>query len=368
LDKKAIGILGSTGYVGSEAVKALLDSTGHNIILGGRFPEKLHEFFPGIKYRGECLQVDINNREQLHSFCSKCDIVVNCAGPSKQILDWVAAAAIENCVHYVDVSGDEHLYRLLMKRKQGIEDKKLSVIISAGVYPGLSEIFPAYIVEKYFDDVELLELFFSGRGEFSFNAAYDIVCSIEEDTGLGMTCCKNGEAKKIEGSFHTNYSLPYPAGKLDTYPILNQEFKEMAKRHKIKSAYFYNTYQNKSVLNKFIMIKALEQYKTEEQKRASAKILTEQYAKKKDTDDFTMLHLVANGSKKGKHVKLVSNLLYKNDWNTLSGIVAANTARLVIEGNRGKKGCFTVAEGVDAADMMDLLSRQNIDLKHKFIE
>jgi saccharopine dehydrogenase-like NADP-dependent oxidoreductase len=367
LDKKTIGILGATGYVGREAVKTLLAFTDHNIMIGGRDQEKLRKNFPELKAKGECLQVDIYNRDQLYYFCSKCDIVINCAGPSKQIIDRVASAAIDQCVHYVDVAGDMNLYGQLLKRKQEIEEKKLLFIVSAGVYPGLSELFPAYVAETYFDEIDLLEVFFAGQGGFSMNAAYDIVCSIAEDTGLGMTYCQNGEAKKIEGTFHSSYALPCPAGKVDTYPILNREFKQIANQYKIKSAFFYNTYPNKSVLNKFVMIKALEQYKTEEQKRASAKILTEQYGeKKKEANDFTMFHLITTGKKNGEDLQIVSNLLYKNDWNTLSGIVAANVARLIARGNQQRSGCFFVAEGVNTANLMSVLSEWNIGLKHTF--
>ncbi|MCI1694816.1 saccharopine dehydrogenase family protein [Aneurinibacillus aneurinilyticus] len=369
MDKKTIGILGATGYVGRAAVQTILSFTNHHLLLGGRNQEKLCKLFPMIESRADYLQVDIYNRELLYHFCGKCDIVVNCAGPSKQMLDRVASACIEQGVHYVDVSGDEHLYKQLMKRKQEIEEKELLFIISAGVYPGLSEIFPAYVAETYFDNIDLLELFFAGQGGFSLNAAYDIVCSIEEDTGLGMTYCKHGEAKKIDGPFHRNYSLPVPAGKRDTYPVLNEEFTQMAKRKKIKSAYFYNTYQNNSILNQFVMIKALEQYKTEEQKRASAKMLTEQFGeKKKETNDFTMLHLIATGNKNGKKLQLVSTFLYQNDWNTLSGIIAANVARLMVEGNRRKSGCFFVAEGVHVTKLIDIVGKQNIDLKHTLTE
>ncbi|BBB92141.1 MAG TPA: saccharopine dehydrogenase NADP-binding domain-containing protein [Methylomusa anaerophila] len=367
LAKKTIGIMGATGYVGREAVKTLLAFTDHNIMLGGREPEKLRSIFPAMESRGDCLHADIYNRDQLYYFCSKCDLVINCAGPAKQILDRVAAAAIDQGVHYVDVAGDIHLYKQLRKRNQEIAEKKLLFIVSAGVYPGLSEVVPAYVAETYFDEIDLLAVFFAGQGGFSLNAAYDIVCSIEEDTGLGMTYCKNGAAQKIEGAFHSSYELPSPAGKVDAYPVLNPEFKQIAARYKIKSAYFYNTYPNKSVLNKFVMIKALAQYKTEEQKKASAKILVEQYAeKKKEAGDFTMLHLIATGNKNGKYLELVSNLLYKNDWNTLSGIVAANAARLVAEGNRERAGCFFLTEGVNAAQLLELLSERNVGLSIHF--
>lgn len=368
MSEKTIGILGATGYVGRAAVKTILTSTGHNVMLGSRNPEKIHTMFPELASRGKCLQVDVYNRDMLHTFCRRCDIVVNCAGPAKQILDRVAAAALEQGTHYVDVAGYEYLYRQLLQRKQEIEAKKRVFIISAGVFPGLSELFPAYVAERYFEEIDLLELFFAGQGDFSLNAAYDIVCSIEENSGLGMTYCHYGEAKKIDGIFHRTYTLPWPVGKLDTYPILNQEFERIAKRHNIKAAYLYNTYPNKSVLNTFVMIKALEQYKTEEQKRAAAKALTEQFGvKKQEAHDFTMFHLNASGHKDGRPVQLTSNLLFPQDSNVLSGIIVANVARLVIETERDSGGCYFAAEGVQATKLIDLLSAQNIDLKNTFL-
>ena len=63
---------------------------------------------------------------------------------------------------------------------------------------------------------------------------------------------------------------------------------------------------------------------------------------------------------------LVANILFQNDWNTLSGIIAANVARLIIEGGRDQTGCFFAAEGVKAANLMDILAEQDIDLNIHF--
>lgn len=360
---KTIGMLGATGAVGREAIQTILTSTDHRVVLGGRDPAKLRELFKEMAARVECLEVDVHNRTKLDSLCRRCDIIINCAGPSKQIGDTIAAACLEHGVHYVDVSGDEHLYRQLLMRQQEIVDKGLLFVISAGVYPGLSELLPAYVAKTEFDEIDSLELFFAGQGDFSLNAAYDIVCSIEEDTGLGMTYCRQGEPQKINGHFHRQFVLPYPAGKRDTYPVLNHEFARMAKSSGIKSAYFYNSYHNNSVLNQFVMIKALQQYKTEEQKIASAKQLVEQFnAKKSGTDDFTLFHLIATGTKHGQNLKLESTLMYPSDWNRLSGIVAATAARLVIEEESGKAGCFFAAEGVSAKRLIDALRGHTFEL------
>jgi saccharopine dehydrogenase-like NADP-dependent oxidoreductase len=256
-----------------------------------------------------------------------------------------------------------------MKKNREIREKGLSFIISAGTYPGLSEIFPAYIAANYFDDVHRLELFFTGNGGFSLNAAYDIVCSIAEDNGAGMTYCENGRARKITGEFHKSAALPHPAGKRDAYPIINEEFRRIAERHGIKSAYFYNTYQNRSVLSKFVMIKALEQYKTEEEKKKSATILAEEYGIGESApDDFTMFHMIAAGRKDGKPAQLASNMLYQNNWNALSGVVAANAARLLLEKDAIRSGCFFVAEGIDVTRMMNLLSGQNVYIRNSALQ
>jgi saccharopine dehydrogenase (NAD+, L-lysine-forming) len=367
LDKKTktIGILGATGYVGEGAVETMLGFTDYTILLGGRNLEKLRTKYANRSLAIHFLHVDIFDSESLLHFCGMCDMVVNCAGPSKHILDRVAFASLEQSAHYVDVSGDEQLHQLIMKRKQEIEAKQLSFVISAGVYPGLSEIIPAYIAQTYFDEVDMLELFFAGHGEFSLNAAYDIVCSIQEDTCQGMSYCNQGTPSKIEGSFHSTYTLPSPAGKRVTYPILNYEFVSMARTYGLRSAWLYNTYADKSVLNKFVMIKALEQYLTEDQKRVSARTIADHFGTNRhSSNDYTMFHLVAIGNKKGIPVQLDAQMLYRNDWNTLSGIVAANVARLILDEDQRITGCFLAAERVSATHMIQALSDQDVVFTH----
>lgn len=369
MEKKIIGILGASGKVGGGAVETILASTDFPIVLGGRNLEKLRTQYRHAESRIDFMYADVYDSDSLHRFCEKCAIVVNCAGPSKQILGRVAAASIKHRAHYVDVSGDENLYKRLWNSRREIEEKKLSCMVSAGVYPGLSEIFPAYIAETCFDDVVSLELFFAGNGDFSFNAAYDIVCSIQEDTGLGMTYCNNGEICRMDRPCHRSYRLPSPAGERDTYPILHYEFLAAARIYRFQSALFYNTYEDKSILNKFVMIKALEQYKTEEQKQASARMLAEQFgAPKQEANEYTMFHLLAAGRKDGKPLRLSSTLLYNKDWNTLSGIVAANAARLIMEDEGRMPGCYFAVEGVSPVKMMNLLGEWNVDLTHTFTE
>lgn len=373
--KTTIGVLGATGNTGRGAVEAILASPGFAVVPGGRNPDQLRAAYPHLASGIEPMYADAFDRESLRRFCGSCEVVVNCAGPSKLIADRVAEAAIGQGVHYVDVSGDEQLYRQLLARKREIEDKRLSVIVSAGAYPGLSEIFPAAAARTHLDEVDSLEMHFAGSGGFSLNAAYDIVCSIQEDASLGMTYCADGEARKLDRPVQRTCKLPPPAGERDAYPILHYEFLSAARAYGFRSAIFYNTYPDKSVLSKLVMIKALEQYKTEEQKRSSAKMLAEHYAGGAGGEpaaaEYTMLHMTAAGRRSGRPLRLVSHLLYQGDGSTLSGIVAGFAARLIVEADRKKTGCYLAAEGIEPLRMIDALGglgERKIQIAHTMAE
>jgi hypothetical protein len=145
-----------------------------------------------------------------------------------------------------------------------------------------------------------------------------------------------------------------------------------ARAYGFRSAIFYNTYPDQSALSKFVIIKALEQYKTEEQKWSSAKLLAEHFASgEQAANDYTMLHMVAAGKRDGRPLQLVSHLLYRGDCSTLSGIVAGFTARLVMESDRRKTGCYWAAEGIDTVRMTDALSRlgeETVQITHTMSE
>ncbi|MEK4063316.1 MULTISPECIES: saccharopine dehydrogenase family protein [unclassified Paenibacillus] len=355
-----IGLLGASGKVGQGAAELLLGASGCRLVLGGRDTDKLRGQYGELAKSAHLIKVDIFDDEALLAFCGECDVVINCAGPAKRIQDRVALAALRQKAHYVDAAGDERLYRQLMEHLPELEAKRLSFIVSAGIYPGLSEVLPAYVSQTYFNEVEQLELFFAGAGDFSVSAAYDIVCSIEEGTGMGMAYCLNGEASKISGPFRQTYTFPLPAGKRDAYPVLNLEFLEMARRNRLRSAWFYNTYPDRAMLAKFMTIKALQQYKTEEQKMTSARMLSEHYAASGSSGrSYAQYQLLAKGTKDGRKLELSSQLLYSGDWNRLSGIVAASTAQLVLEDGGAEPGCFFASQGVNPGRMIEALRLQN---------
>jgi saccharopine dehydrogenase (NAD+, L-lysine forming) len=49
--------------------------------------------------------LDILDARSLDDFCSRCSIVVNCAGPVTVLQDRVAKAALRSRCHYIDAAG-----------------------------------------------------------------------------------------------------------------------------------------------------------------------------------------------------------------------------------------------------------------------
>jgi saccharopine dehydrogenase-like NADP-dependent oxidoreductase len=72
-----VGIIGGYGRVGLEAAKCFLETTGYDIIIGGRDKKMGEATVESMGPRASGRVVDVYNQHSLDSFCRKCDIVIN---------------------------------------------------------------------------------------------------------------------------------------------------------------------------------------------------------------------------------------------------------------------------------------------------
>ena len=84
---KKIGVLGASGTVGFLVCELLQER--YEIIGGCRRKNKKFETLKHFVWQ----EVDLYDEESLESFCQKCEVVVNCAGPAGSIKDRVALSA-----------------------------------------------------------------------------------------------------------------------------------------------------------------------------------------------------------------------------------------------------------------------------------
>ncbi|WP_273320831.1 saccharopine dehydrogenase family protein [Vallitalea guaymasensis] len=352
-----IGILGATGSVGKKAVKTLMEYTDYKLLLGSRDKNKLDKMFDVSESIKEYVQVNINNKVQLEEFCSRCNIVLNCSGPSEIILDKVALACIEQGIHYVDVSGGEKLYDSLKNKEDIIKSKKLLFIIACGVYPGLTEIYPMYIIKKYFDVVNSLKFYFTTQGKLSFSSAYDYICGILNKVGKGMKYINRGCITSVDNNKIQEYNLPEPAGSRYCYPIINGEFERMCKNNNIDKAYFYNTFYNREdIENAMSIIKDSKRLG----KDVLAKTMTGKFVGDNNHRDFTMIYMTCEGIKDNSEIEIEGKILYQGAGNDISGILGANVIEIIMDIIQNECGVYYVADIIPADIFIDKMNNKGI--------
>ena len=361
--KKAIGILGYRGLVGNEAVNVLSKNDNYKLKLGSRRSQKdiiSKEKYENISYH----QIDIYDKHKLQSFCEDCDLIINCTGPSSKILSTVAEICIDKGVTYVNPSGD----KAMIKKVETYQKTKplcSTCIFSAGIYPGLTEIFIDYIAQKIFDEIKTIKLYLAGISSFSKNGSYDVISSLENDEGVGIAFCKKGNIKKITSGFGSKTLLPKPIGQVNVIPFISDEFLRVVRHNKIEEAYFYNTFNNDEMMSQFVMIKASGQYKTETQKCASAEKLINVYNKNRNQNDCVMLHAVSTGRKEGTTMEIHSTLTCHKDWNKLSGTIAGIVADEILCKNKMERGSYFVHEIVSSKKVFERFLQQEGEIFHK---
>ncbi|MFT9820533.1 saccharopine dehydrogenase NADP-binding domain-containing protein [Lysinibacillus sp. NPDC056185] len=352
MNKKSIGIVGATGQVGVGVVETLLKNSQYQLLLGSRKVDKLIEKYgqesEAIVYK----VVDVFDEENIVSFCNRCDLVINAVGPSSIVLDRVANACMQTNTNYIDVSGDKTM-------KKAIEEAFIkhesatTLALSAGVYPGLTEMFVAFLLQQSKETVDHISCYFAGKGTFSETGAYDIVSSLEKDEGYGMSYYSNDEIKKLTSEIGSQKQLPTPFNQVYTLPIMSEEFIACLKEYKIADAYFYNTFPTTKLLSDFIMIKAMQQFKTEDEKRASANRLINSFNLQDENEGF-IIYVVLE--EKGK--RLTTWLMSNTNWNYCSGVVAACVAMQMLEiCIANKKGCHFAQSIVDIEELFNQLLR-----------
>jgi saccharopine dehydrogenase-like NADP-dependent oxidoreductase len=353
----SFGVIGAYGRVGLECVQSLVETTDNLVVVGGRDRQKLEAHFKNMGERISMQPVDVDDREALDRFCAGCDIVINCAGPSGRILDKVACAAIGNNSHYVDPSGNAKLYSALDQKKAEIERKALTLLIYAGLNPGVSGLLPASVAMREFDVADRIDIFHAGGGEMTFNSAYDVIESITDGSTESMVHFENGKKKKGLAPLN-NYRLPDPVGMVNAYPVFSQELMAVIDRCNLKSARCYSAFMGMATPRTLFEIGVTKQYETEEQKARSARLLVN--ALKEDIGEKKpcfMIHVKARGKRNRADREVLATLSAKNGYKAL-GVVVAIAARFIDEGKCVGPGCFLLTDGVNPEQFMASIAQQ----------
>ncbi|MGX7826294.1 saccharopine dehydrogenase NADP-binding domain-containing protein [Actinokineospora sp. 24-640] len=234
-----VAVLGATGLVGRAAVGMLRELGIGGLRVG------FHDTRPsaGPPDGDEPVHVDADDAASLARFCAGAELVLNCAGPSYLLLDRVARAALAAGAHYVDVSGDQPAHHLLAGACSGS-----SVVLSAGMLPGLANLVPRVLAEDGRLAGADLVVHAGGIERFSRASAGDLVLSVDSSEhdahwyGEALAAWRDGRAVSGALAPVEDVELPYFPGRVSLMPFLTADSARMAKATGLASLDWFNVF------------------------------------------------------------------------------------------------------------------------------
>ena len=327
---KSIGILGASGHVGCGAMDVLLGK--RKVLAGCRRPEQVCH--TGIRTR----KVDLRDPLQLEQYVEDCELVINCAGPAAEVLDKVGKACVKKGVSYIDVAGNQAMADAL----QEIYTAEGSAILSAGVYPGLCEIFLLWVLGRQEEKPSQVEEIFCGNAVLSTTALKDICEAIKDGEGEAFCYMKNGKRQTFDAPARDGMRIPGKNEEVYLLPMLYQEFAQICQKRALDKAIFYQGMEGADGVERLIRLK--EQIS----QGAERDYLEEAQSVFGGEDGDAWFDIIVDLSFEETAVRYV--LQSKKDWNYMSGAVAAVLALTL--GERRERGLFRAWELADAQQVL----------------
>lgn len=348
-----IGILGASGSVGTGATDILKGKDGIELKLGCRHIETLSKETENV----ELCRVDIERKNELDEFVKNCDCVINCAGPAWKIKGSVAEVCFQYQIPYLDVAGGNSLINDLNSLND--VDKNMG-IISAGVYPGLSELFLKWVSTQSEEEILSVQEIFYGNDALSDVAIEDICISLKEKEGDAFCYCHNGNIEKISFEIKASVKIPGISTPVYLLPVVNPAFANVMGSLNIGKAVFYMGLLKAEGMTQLINLKRELENSTFE--TVFSEDMKNIFYDKNCRAGFGITVDVITIT--GEHIKYV--LSGENNWNYLTGCVAALAA--LNRKDESLKGIRYVHEVMDAKELITELKESGFIVVKKFIK
>jgi len=354
------GIVGCYGATGRSVVAELWKSRNGEILVGGRDLAKGEAVAGGFENRVSAAHLDILDAHSLDDFCSRCSIVVNCAGPVMLLQDRVAQAALYNQCHYVDAAGMSLVKERMLPHSREIEDLGLSFVVSAGWMPGLSELVPVYAdaqARTKMDTIESLTVYFGDSGEWSDNALRDGVWFIHQ-TGLRSAgYFRKGEWTRARTSeAFRRVDVGDPIGRRRFGLFFTPELGEVGRRIKDYDVSMYTYLSGFRTILASTLLAALPL-----PGGVGVRLLRNVFRRNHlPVDGFVTAEIL--GRSQGQRLVLTVQLVYRDRrdyW--IHGLVLATVARTISEGKGVQPGVHFLADAVDPIPFMAELRRGGVE-------
>ncbi|HVN95711.1 MAG TPA: saccharopine dehydrogenase family protein [Syntrophorhabdaceae bacterium] len=229
-----------------------------SILVASRTLSKCEAIKTDIKSRYEkdieVAQVDADNVPELSKLIQtyKPDLVLNLALPYQDL--HIMDACLATGVHYIDTANYEPLnearfeYRWQWAYQEQFARKGIMAVLGSGFDPGVTNVFTAYAMKHFFDEINYLDILDCNAGDHgrAFATNFNPEINIREVTQV-VRHWEEGkwiESPAIIEEGSTHFSFDYPvAGTRESYLLYHEELESLVQHIKgLKRARFWMTF------------------------------------------------------------------------------------------------------------------------------
>jgi hypothetical protein len=236
-----IGVVGGYGAVGAATARLLHGWGSPALRIGGRDVRRCQDFVDReLGGAGTATAVDVYDDASLAAFCVGCSVVVNCAGPSYQVLDRVAVAAFAAGAHYVDPGGDQPVWRAL--QDAGLPGGDRAAVLNAGLMPGYTALLPLGLARSEFVHATHLRAYAGLVDRMTPAGAAEYLLSLGGGHGEPQAAWRAGAKAHRVLEPLSDVDVPYFPGRVDAHPFLSVETEWLAGRLGLVELDWYNVF------------------------------------------------------------------------------------------------------------------------------
>ncbi|ROO59767.1 saccharopine dehydrogenase-like protein [Micromonospora sp. Llam0] len=365
-----IGVLGASGSVGQGAVEHLYRLGVGPLRLGARSGDPLRRVAAGLPGADvETVEVDVRDPVALASFCAGTLVVVNCAGPTYELKETVAAAALAASAHCVDVAGDDPVYEALTGT--GAPEHDRTVLLSAGTLPGLSSLLPRWLAATEFDDVDTLTAWVGGVEHCSPVVAVDMMLSLRSGGAAGAAygeanaAWRGGAVRSRALRPAEDATVPQFAGSVAVQPFLSAETRRLARTMRLRDVDWLNVYPGPQVRTLLAALPAAASVGADEADLARRMIRAADLDLAGRSPYYQMVFTMG-GTRGGVPAERTAVLRVDSSYR-LTGLVGALAAVAVLGGDVAP-GVYFAADVLDPAATVDALRGSGESLAVRLVD
>lgn len=354
---KPVIVMGGNGRVGREVVSYLLRHTSQPLIVASR--SGLLDNVPKNP-RVSSLALNAFEPDSLRDGLRGAALVIACIGPSGLVGDRVARACCDIGVPLIDAGGYDPLLTALQLHQRS-NPVEVPLIISVGLMPGLTGLFPKYVVEQTADGQtpERLDMYCVARDAWTYNSAWDIVHSLGDfgqDRGLALI--RDGQHQKV-GLFKAGRKVDFgaPVGRVTTLLMPSEELARLARQLRIPEVRAYGSNVGPRAAISCLRAKLLGDFRTPERIHSAAQRLAK--ASARDLQKLPPAYAL-KVEVTYPDARIESASLTITDTYRATGVSIAIAACCLLQGRAIANGVQMLHEAMDARHFMQLLNAEGL--------